>query len=511
MRKILGFILVAVSPFIFSKSDAQVSNCSPLKFSGVAPSLWAIDAQIRDWETILGPVNSADPIFPFGATIGQNGSYDTYGQFDPDDPDPQNDLRVLSTIHDDYNLFFYFRRLTNSTGSSKAFYFFDTNIDGLVNSGEPVVGIYFNAQRVTKLAIYDYIPVNPNGDPIGEPIDSGNVCLVDGTSLPGTIEEIVNWHNATLLPFEVFSAAVTENGYGVELAIPWRFISEYKLIAYHLALQSGGGSYNPDRASDNASGCDARLDIIGDPDIEVENVSVSTIVAGLSFRIDVTFRNLTPAAIDVNVANFIAIKDIVQNDNLPIDEHQFSITRSGLPYGYLSGTFINQPIRFFGPGDLVIDPLSTKTFSLVISFPPNYSVKSAVVEFTPLSRFFLETECYPNTGGGGKPTNPIGAPVGDETTSKSNKATLNRGEIPNERHEKIVVYPNPSRGRTTLLLPDDDRTYDIQLTDYTGRLIRRWENVKPGRFEFETNKQGFYLLNIKSGNGLKYIKKLIVQ
>src|SRR5688572_31883208 len=127
-------IFIAFLLFVVSKSYSQLLNCNSTGFTGTAPAPWAIDGSIQDWETILG-LSTSDPVFPFGNT---SQAYDTYGANDPDNPEPKIDIRVASVAYDDYNVYFYFRRLDNSNSAAKAFYFLDTNIDGLMSAGEPV-------------------------------------------------------------------------------------------------------------------------------------------------------------------------------------------------------------------------------------------------------------------------------------------------------------------------------------------------------------------------------------
>lgn len=502
-------IFIAFLILLASKSYGQLLSCNSTEYAGTAPI--SIDGSIADWEAILG-ASGTDPIFPFGAT---SLAYDTYGVNDPDHAESKIDIRVKTVAHDATNVYFYFRRLDNSNSALKAFYFLDTNVDGLISTGEPVIVINFNSQNVQKLSLGYYVSFNPAGDPIGEPLP-GNNCKIDGYPMKGTIDEVIHSNKVDLLPGEIFDAEVTEDGFGVELAIPWRLISAYKHFAYHLTLQKGGGSYNPDAPSDNAGNCLTNLSVVGSPDIDVSNINVTTLTEGLSFRIDLDFTNLTSTALIVDASTFISFKNIIQNDNLPIDATQFTVTVNGDPYPYYDGTFINQPIRYSnlllpGAGVFELDPLATSTVSIVISFPPNFSVESAVVEIQPLARFKLETLCFPNVGGGGKPTNPIGVPVGDEPTTRSLPGYQYDKESPNKTWDRIQVYPNPTSGRATLVLPGGSGMYDIELTDYTGRLIRKWRNVSGGNFYFETTTKGFYLLSIKSPNGLKYIRKLIVQ
>jgi len=506
MKKIfIGFLL-----FVVSKSYSQLLNCNSTGFTGTAPAPWAINGSIQDWETILG-LSTSDPVFPFGNT---SRAYDTYGANDPDNPEPKIDIRVKTVAYDDYNVYFYFRRLDNSNSAAKAFYFLDTNIDGLMSAGEPVISINFNSQKVQKLSLGYYVPLNPGGDPIGEPYP-GQVCQIDGYPMKGTVDDVISSNKAELLPNEIFEAAVTEDGYGVELAVPFRLISDYKYFAYHLSLQKGGGNYQPDAPSDNAGGCGSLLSVIGEPDIEVSDVDVTTITPGLSYKVDVTFENLTPAELEVNTSSIISFRDIVQNDNLPIDETQFSVTIGNESYLYFTGSYANQPIQYSNvanpnAGIFSLQPFASRTVSIIITFPSNFSVQSATVEIQPSSKFTLETICYPNTGGGGKPINPVGFTVGEEVPTT--KANSNKAIQVNEEAlgRKILVYPNPSNGSANVVLPVNE-VFDMVLTDYTGKVIKRWSGISQNIFRLEKLKPGFYLLNIKSNSHkIAVTKKIII-
>ena len=501
-------IFIAILVFVASKSHGQLLSCNTNEYAGIAP--FTIDGSISDWETILG-ASTSDPVFPFN---GSSFIYDTYGENDPDGPEPKTDIRVKTVAYDQYNAYFYFRRLDNANSSAKAFYFLDTNVDGLINSGEPVIMINFNGQNVHKLSLGRYVATNPNGDPIGEP-NLLEVCKIDGFPIIGTVNEVLNSNKADLLANEIFAAAVTEDGYGVELAVPFRLISEYKYFSYHLSLQKGGGNYQPDAPSDNAGGCGSLLNVVGEPDIEVTDVKVSTITQGLSYQVDITFKNLTPAELQVSTSSIISFKDIVQNDNLPIDERQFGVTIGNQSYRYFSGSFLNQPIQYSNianpnAGIFTLAPLSTATISIIISFPPNGSVQSATIEITPSARFKLETLCFLNTGGGGKPINPVGFTVGEEPAPATRSESKSKEEGTETLQRKILVYPNPSTGDVNVILPPTE-VFDLALTDYGGKVIRKWDGIRQNIFRLENLKTGFYLLNIKSKNSkISVTKKIIV-
>lgn len=509
-------ILLIVFLFFLSKIEAQILECSPQKFTGVAPSPWAIDGQMTDWQTLLGTY-SGNPTLPFGTTLGTNASYDTYGSNDPDNPDPKSDLRVLSRIHDDYNTYFYFRRTDNNNFPNKAFYFLDTNIDGLLNSGEPVISVNFNSKKVNKLSLGRYISFNTGGDPIGNP------CVVDGFPVQGRVDEILNSNNTSLLSNEVFAAAVTEDGYGVELSVPWRLISQYKYFTYHLALQKGSGSFNPALESDNASGCGRLLDIVGEPDFELASSSVQTLVPGFSYRLTATFRNLTPGELRVTAATLISFENIVQQNGLPVDETQFGVTVRGVNYYYINGTFNNQPIEYtvltIDPtaGLITIPALSTGAVTIDVRFPPNGSVKSADVKISPraLFNFLFKRGCIGGIGGGGKPINPVGFTIdeeepGDEEPTRSIKQKQGYSIEGNATENRIRVYPNPSRDFTNVNIQNEMGLVDILLTDFSGRIIRKISNVNPGVFRLNNPGPGIYLLNVKSKNGtFQETKKII--
>jgi len=149
MRKIILLPILLVSVYS-GRLCAQPQNteCNPgadkISFTGVAPSPWAIDGNVTDWETILGPGNgNSHTYYNPPATKGFNWALDGYhigpNSFgDRDNPDPAYDMRYLSFIHDDYNVYFYMRRIKKSNGSASLFYFCDINADGYMNTGEPV-------------------------------------------------------------------------------------------------------------------------------------------------------------------------------------------------------------------------------------------------------------------------------------------------------------------------------------------------------------------------------------
>jgi len=519
MKKILFSGITILLSLFFLELKAQFqplySDCSPLKFNGVAPAPWAIDGKMDDWETILGQ-GTGDPVFPFGPALGSNAFYDNYG-----DAEPQFDLRVLSNIRDDYNVYFYFRRLGKPNHPSKMFYFFDVNLNAALDAGEPVVCVNFkNSQKISSLAIGKYVPaLNPSYDPISE-----DCVLSIAFSLKGNVTEFINSETITLLPNEKFEAAITEKGFGVEMAIPWRFINPtHKYFAFRTAMQSGTGMYSPGQPTDNA-GCQNKVEIIGSPDFRIVSTTSQTITPGFSYRITVGLENLTPYTQIITLADSVRIKNIIQNNNLPVNETQFSLVVNNPAnniYNYSTGTFTQQPILFkgaeaipMGQPQIMLSPFGGGSFTIDISFPPNGSVKSATIEFNPKA-FFRYTPpglpCLLLEGGGGKPTNPVEINLNSESrtiTNNMSSSSIEQSILQN----KVIVYPNPSKGSTNVFIPEEIGKALMTLSDYTGKQIKKWNGVQQRFIKIENLVPGFYLLNIRSTNGKANItKKIVIQ
>ena len=95
----------------------------------------------------------------------------------------------------------------------------------------------------------------------------------------------------------------------------------------------------------------------------------------------------------------------------------------------------------------------------------------------------------------------------EPTRSNSNNTAVEK----NDKDRNILIYPNPSKGNTNVILPANEGSFEITLIDYTGKLIKKWSNIKQGIFKIENLKPGFYILTVRSGNGkISTSRKLLV-
>jgi hypothetical protein len=101
----------------------------------------------------------------------------------------------------------------------------------------------------------------------------------------------------------------------------------------------------------------------------------------------------------------------------------------------------------------------------------------------------------------------IGKPINPEARSKKPEdvgegATLNR---------EVQVYPNPSKGHVTIVLPNENGSNNIDLIDMTGAIVRRWHRVTTNSIQFRNLQSGLYLLKVTSNaTGKITMRKIIV-
>ena len=562
MRRLLFgcfFWLISLGTFSSSAySQLQSPTCNAnvpkLFFTGKAPLPWAIDGEVIDWETILGSGSgNAFNYYNPPAASGFNWSFDgthlgqNIGLLDADHPEPKNDLRFMSFIHDDYNVYFYFRRMKKTNDPSTFFYFCDVNADGFMNLGEPVFKATFSSNFISAISLCVYIP-NPAIDFV---TNKGNImyngCTVDGYSMKGTIVELFNSSSIpssnTLTINEIFSVKVTENGLGVEFAIPWKYLKNWNLgsapllpgyiFFYHTSLQPGVGPYQENLVADNAGSCPANrgplykqdLGMSGPADFYLQSGSFTSLANAQSYRFKLKFKNSTSATELIQIGESVIFKNITAFPGSIVNEQQFSVNiyvdkncngiidpgETPTNYVYEGGTFFQQPISYSDPSQFFSPAISTLGFGdacfiIDVSLPPNGSVRSFEIEFRPRTLFDLPNDCF--LGSGGKPINPIGYTIITEEGSINRSIDLKKE---NNEHSQIFVFPNPSSGNSNVLLPNEWGETEIVIEDYTGRLIKKIIVNCQKKIAIDNLKSGLYLINIRSLDGKNHaVRKLII-
>lgn len=95
----------------------------------------------------------------------------------------------------------------------------------------------------------------------------------------------------------------------------------------------------------------------------------------------------------------------------------------------------------------------------------------------------------------------------DGTTKYSQIVSLANATVGN-----VLIYPNPgvANGVISIVMPDANSTYGIQILDNTGRMIKEFTSVRNTQ-QVSSLTRGQYLARIKDENGQVMVQKFIVQ
>lgn len=550
--------------------SAQVLNCGEntpkISFQGKAPAPWAIDGSTADWNTILGPLTS-NPQIPYNPPPASAFNWAQDG-FEPgtlrDFPSPDQDIRMLSFTHDDYNVYFYFRRLSNGSLPNSFYYFLDVDADGYMNEGEPVFHASFTNNQISALTISRYIPnttltetpltvqLNVNqfnnlyvpgkGNPLG--INYGNgfgAVSVNGNPMPGTLEDVFNASNIPMKEHlkknEIFSAALTESGYGVEMAVPWRYLGFWQkgktnnghalkpgdIFFYKLSTKQGSGAYSASEVKDNLGNCCGGLGRSGNVAF-TKKLTTTVLTPHQSFRYYLTYTNLTNASefyevTEVSLRNIqfydpatasnsgIVIKLYAdRNCNQKIDPGEIAAEfshdeESSSPYDFASNSATNNLDRAVA----VAPPYGKVCFIIELTLPPNLintadvAIGPEIIDFVPLDLCDI--------GAGGRTINQVGT-----ATGAVSKILLRNNQVMDQSTSGVNVYPNPSHGTLQVSLPANAGRMDITLQDNLGRNVQKWSGYSSTTLQIDNLKAGVYVLRVQNtGSGKVITRKVVVQ
>lgn len=553
---VLPFVLGFLCPCFTSGQICDAFN-GKIRFEGKAPSPWAIDGSVIDWETLLG-LGTGNPQQPYLPPAGSanNFSFDIspiLEEFDHppfviakredlDQPPADGDIHFFATTEDDYNLYFYARRLQPSNARKSVYYFCDINHDYLMNTGEPVIKIEFGAGGAPRLSVCKYIPSSQgSGDDIlGRASSLGHPCYTDGLTLPGTVEELFSSQNVpasvSLDPDELFAAATTEGGYGLEFALPWKFLRNWEtnsnifrprfVFLYHVAYQNKPGHYNSAYVTDNAGSCFGSPAVSSNGDAQLTEAGVNR--SGTSVLVDFKLTNHINRTENIGISNLIQFRNLDLRTGLTFDPSQINVAaypdlncngiidnnETARPYQFVSYDPVQSTVSF-GADLLSSFPLIFKNpgesacFLLTITLPLNNSLRSFTIDIQPRVQILpFIYSCLPAGADGGKNINPVGIRVPDDE-----EPTVNR---PTDTREKtgwknpIEVFPNPSQGCFMIRLNDDWGPADLKVIDMSGRVVQQLTRIESRSFPVAINNPGIYLLQLLSKDGKRVAAKKIV-
>ncbi len=118
------------------------------------------------------------------------------------------DLTGFGWTYDATYFYLYVRREASTSNQQFFWYFIDVNGDGLMASGEPVLGVVWKgSNRTTIVSHYRYVAAGGAGDPLGDAAG-----LADGWTMPGTVQLVGELET---------TKGGASNGVEMETRVPW--------------------------------------------------------------------------------------------------------------------------------------------------------------------------------------------------------------------------------------------------------------------------------------------------
>jgi len=238
-----------------------------------------IDGDMSDWAAVLADPFQSSSDGPAGGLADADGPVQSTGR----------DLLAFAWTWDASYLYLYASRVASSSNRQEFYFYADTNENGYMESGEPVVGVsWWGKTRVTEVSLYSYAAAAAGGDPMGSPAGSADGWTLPGSLTGGTVLERVNGGAANGVEME---ARVSWTALGVPSGTPIRF-----------HVSSSNSSNVPDQIDDNMGGPGGSVGTTRFGGVIIRpDVATTVVPAGLAVMAHtVTNSGSAPDAVDLS-------------------------------------------------------------------------------------------------------------------------------------------------------------------------------------------------------------------
>ncbi len=252
--KITAFFLVAAPPI----SAWAVCSCGfgdgPFTLAPIS-----LDGIMADWAPVHADVDNNVCDGPSGGLTDRDFPVQSTGR----------DLTHFAYTWDATNVYLFTERSGSPKNTQSFVYYADVDNDGLMETGEPVIGVTWQAKnQIINVYVYTYVSLAPGGDPMA---DAGG--FGDGYTLPGSFANVP----PTGAPTRTGTWG-SSDGLQMEFSISWAElgIAPGSPFSFHVASSNAalGANSFTSQIDDNLSGCGGRAG--------------STVVPGTDFTPDRT-------------------------------------------------------------------------------------------------------------------------------------------------------------------------------------------------------------------------------
>jgi uncharacterized repeat protein (TIGR01451 family) len=190
-----------------------------------------IDGQMGDWAAVLGDPYQTANDGPAGALPDLDAPTQSTGR----------DLNTFAWTYDSTYLYFYVQREASTSNKQLFWFYLDTNENGLMESGEWIVGVaWWGNNRRTLVELYSYQPASPGGDPVG---DAGGQA--DGWTMPGSVAYVSQLEDVR---------GGARNGVEMESRVAWSVLGVAPGTPLRFHVSASNSSNIPTQIDDNMGG-----------------------------------------------------------------------------------------------------------------------------------------------------------------------------------------------------------------------------------------------------------------
>lgn len=203
-----------------------------------------VNGNMTDWASIHADVDNNACDGPSGGLTDRDAPVQSTGR----------DLTHFAFTWDSNNVYLFTERAGSTSNTQSFAYYADTNNDGLMQTGEPVVGVTWQgSNRRINVYTFTYVSQAPAGDPMVD-----NNGFADGYTLPGSFANVPSSGNPTRS-----GTWGSQDGLRMEFRITWAElgIAPNSAFTFHVSSSNaslGANSFTA-QVDDNLSGCGGRL------------------------------------------------------------------------------------------------------------------------------------------------------------------------------------------------------------------------------------------------------------
>lgn len=199
-----------------------------------------LDGNVSDWEAVLADPDNNVCDGPSGGLTDRDSPVQSTGR----------DLTHFAYTWDANNVYLFTERFGSSNNTQSFVYYADTNNNGLMETGEPVIGVTWRgSNRRINVYTYTYVAQAPAGDPVADSNGFG-----DGYTFPGSFANVPSTGNPNRS-----GQWGSSDGLQMEFHITWAELGlpSGSPFSFHVASSNAalGASSFTSQIDDNLSGC----------------------------------------------------------------------------------------------------------------------------------------------------------------------------------------------------------------------------------------------------------------